>query len=295
MDKTENILWQAKHLSKTNWLQATRLLESEISKGDNNYSLQIELGNIYFNYHVYTKAIKTYQSALTKKPGDKTLIFKLGNSFLSLNEYVLAIAQYEKISTYFPELLYNQAYAYAKIGNLDESIHILKKLIRINKYSQVPYVFLAEIYYTQGKFDLAVKYLTDAEKRFGKQGPISYIKGLAYSNLHNWLKAFIEFNTAEKLNIKSHQLYHSYGLACEKIGKIDRAISFLQKSLILNPSGSACYLDLIRIYLDQDRIFEAYGLIQQAKRNIPFSVPLSILYNQVMQKVNIENTTGNIE
>ncbi len=289
MDNTQKIIWQAKYLSKRNWLQAVRILREEIKNNADSSELHDLLGDIYFRHKLYSKAVSSYQMALRNNKHENRLLFKLGNSFLSLNEYVLAIDKFEKITDTFPELLYNMAYGYAKIGNLEKSISILKRLIKINKISQVPYIFLAEIYYTQSKFDLALKYLIDAERMFGKQGTISYLQGLAYTNLKNWLKAFIEFDNAEKLNISSHQFYHSYGLTCEKIGKIERAILYIKKSISINPSSAACYLDLIRIYLEHDRLTDAYTLITQAKQKVPFSVPLSILYNQVMQKVNIEN------
>lgn len=290
MDAVKNLIWQAKYLGKHNWLQAIIVLQEGIKKHPDTYELYDQLGNIYFNHNVYSKAIKAYQNALRFNPKDEGIHFKLGNSFLSLKEYVLAIDNYDKINIEFPELFYNKAYAFAKIGNLDKSIKLLKRMIKKSNLSQVPYIFLSEIYYTQGKFDLSIKYLIEAERKFGKQGPISYLKGLAFSNLNNWLKSYIAFTEAKKLNTNSYQFYHSYALTCEKIGKIDKAIEYLLHSVKLNASGAASYLELIRIYLNQDRLIEAYSLIQQAKRNIPFSVPLSLLYNQVMQKVKIEQS-----
>jgi len=162
----------------------------------------------------------------------------------------------------------------------------MKKLLEKRSYSEAPYIFMAELLFTRKKFMKALHYLEQAEKYFGKQANLFYLKGLAYYHKGKWLRSYIQLNKADQLKLENHQFYRNYGLVCEKIGKTREAISNLMKSIKLSPASASTYLELIKIYLDHDLIMEAYSIIQHAKRNVPFSISLSLLYNQILQRIN---------
>jgi tetratricopeptide (TPR) repeat protein len=86
--------------------------------------------------------------------------------------------------------------------------------------------------------------------------------------------------------VNSSHFYRNYGLTCEKIGKTLEAVNYLLQSIKLAPMEPVNYIELIRLYLAHDRFMEAYSMVQLAKKNVPFSITLSMLYNQIMDKVN---------
>ncbi|KQC04015.1 MAG: hypothetical protein APR54_02175 [Candidatus Cloacimonas sp. SDB] len=286
MDKIENILLQVKYNKDSQWLKVRNLLLESIKKFQEDVRLKEELADLYMKQKLYVKAIKVYQDILEIEDQDPFIYLKLGNCFLFIKEYILALDYYNKSKLELPEISYNKAYALSKIGDFNGSIKIIKNLLENHSFSETPYIFLAELYFAQKQFDEAIDFLDKAEIRFGKNVDLFYLKGLAYYHKGKWLKSYVELQKAEKMKINNYQFYRNYGLVCEKIGKTDKAISNLLKSVKLSPASATTYMELIQIYLSHNMIMEAYTIIQHAKRNVPFSISLSILYNQILQKIN---------
>ncbi|MBN2461376.1 MAG: tetratricopeptide repeat protein [Candidatus Cloacimonetes bacterium] len=285
MDNIEKILWKAQFQQKKNWLQVRRFLQEALARYPQEKRLYHALADLYFSQQLYARAINVYMDLLDLDDSDDQVNFKIGNCFLSLKEYRLAIDYYEKVKTDFPELTYNKAFAYSKIGKFEESLKIMQEIMSYQIYTELPLIFITELYFALKDYNKAIEYLNKAEVMFGKQGTFHYLRGLAYSHMEKWLQAYLEFQKADKFKLDSYHFYRAYGIACDKIGKTDQAVDHLLKSIKLFPGNSASYLDLIRIYLDNNRIMEAYTLIMHAKKNIPFSISLSLLYNQIMQRM----------
>ena len=107
--------------------------------------------------------------------------------------------------------------------------------------------------------------------------------GLAFSNLNNFLKAYVEFEYAEKLKVSSANFYKNYALACHKIGKTDKAIELLMNGIKLNPFDPIVYIELIQLYMEHDRYIEAFSIAQLSHKNVPYSVTLSMLYDKILK------------
>ena len=50
----------------------------------------------------------------------------------------------------------------SKIGKIDESIKTIKKLLSFKSSSEIPYIFLAELFFSQKKYSKALEYLSKA-------------------------------------------------------------------------------------------------------------------------------------
>ena len=104
--------------------------------------------------------------------------------------------------------------------------------------------------------------------------------------MKNILKAYVEFENAENLMVKSANFYKNYALTCDKIGKTEKAINLLMKGIKLNPFDPIIYIELIQLYIDHDKYEEAFSIAQLSKKNVPYSVILSMLYNKVLKYIN---------
>jgi predicted Zn-dependent protease len=87
------------------------------------------------------------------------------------------------------------------------------------------------------------------------------------------------------MNIRTPHFLKNYGLVCAKIGKISQGIDLLLQSIKLAPTDPGAYIEIIKLYLDQNRFTEAYSIAQHAKKNIPYSITLSMLYDQILMKI----------
>lgn len=280
--KLSNILWQAKTQLKTNWLETKRILQTGLGEFPQNIELLLFLAEVYFSKKLFQKAIAVYHEILIIEPDNDNAIFQIANSFMAINEYKLAIDYYDRLYSNFPELIYNKAFAYSKIGRNEKSIEILENIFNFKISSLLPYIFLAELYFLSGKNEDCIKTLEEAQKIFSKQGNICYLKGLAYYNLKNVLKAYIEFEDAAKLKVKSANFFKNYALTCNKIGKTEKAIELLMDGIKKNPFDPVVYIELIQIYLEHKRYREAFSVAELSQKNVPYSVTLSMLYDKIV-------------
>ncbi len=288
MSNVDNILWQVRYLQNRNWLKARDLLRSSLVDNPENDKLQLALAELYQSQRLYRKAIVEYQKLLSLWDHKDIVHFRIGNCFMALTEYRLALNYYNILPESTPELIYNKAFVLSKLNRTDDAIAVLEKLFQLNYQinSELPYIFIAELLYTHREFEKAVNYLDLAEKTFGKKSSIFYLRGLIFMNLRNWLKSYLEFQNADKLKVDTPHFLKNYGLICARIGKNTQAIDLLLRSIKLAPNDPGAYIEIIKLYLDQNRVMEAYSIAQHAKNNIPYSITLSMLYDQILQKIN---------
>lgn len=287
--KVTNILWKAKMQLNTNWLESKRILQTGLEEFPRNIELLLFLAEVYFSKKLFRKAIGVYHEILKIEPDNENAIFQIANSFMVINEFKLAINYYDRLYDNFPELLYNKAYAYSKVGRNEKSIEILENIFNFKISSLLPYIFLAELYFLAGRHEDSINTLEKAQQKFGKQGNISYLKGLAYYNLKNVLKAYVEFEIASKLKVSSANFYKNYALTCDKIGKTEKAIELLMDGIKKNPFDPVVYIELIQIYLEHDRYGEAFSVAELSKKNVPFSVTLSMLHDKIVLYLDRKN------
>lgn len=285
MKEIQNLIWQAKFEKKSNWIKAVKLLQDYIKEEPNNKQVLAELAEIFLEKKLYKKGIEYYQKILQLTPSNSNALFKIANSYLTLGEHKIALNYYDKIQDYFPESMYNKAIALNRMGKNNESIEILEKLVSSTPTTQLPYFFLIEQYLSKKNYRNAIKYLDIVEKRFGKQGKVFFLRGLSYSNLSNWLHAFVEFQDAQKMKYRTASFYRAFGIACEKIGKTDEAIEKMMESIKIEPFNTFTYVDLINIFLSHDRIIEAFEIAEQAKKISPLSSSISMLYHKIAAKI----------
>ncbi len=285
MNEIDKILWQVRFEEKRNWLKAKRILQKGLRSYPRNKKLVSRLGKLYQAQRLYNKAIEVYLQILQNNPSDEKIIFQLANCYLLQKEYRLALNQLKKINSSFPELHYNRAYAYSKLEYFQQAIAELEQINMDATLNELPIIFQAELNFINRNYEKALKLLDKAEKKFGEKGTIYYLRGLINVNKRHYLKAFVEFKYAEKMRIDNIHFLRNYAYTCEQIGKDNKAIEVLLLCLKKAPFDIKAHIDLGKLYLKLDRVFEAYSIIEQAKRNLPFSVSLAMLLNQIKEKI----------
>jgi len=289
MNKLNKILWQARMQKKTNWLKAKKMLEDATSEFPKEEKLHLALAELFTEKSLHKKAIKHYHKAITLTGQNDMVLFRMGNCFLTLNEFKMALDYYGKVKEEFPEMIYNKAYAYSKIGRLDLSIQLLEEMKKYNLHSEIPLIFLAELYFSQKDYENALLNLDKAERQFGPMAALYYLRALTYSHLDNWLKAYLDFRKAANMQFKTVNFYKNFGTVCQKIGRWQEAITYYQQSIQDDATNAAGYIELLRLYVDHNMIEQAYDLVKLARKSVPFSLTLTLLYSQIIEKMrNIE-------
>lgn len=284
MEAVKEILTKVRYTRKMNWLHAEKLLKENLKRFPQSVELSLELADLYFKKKYYRRSISVSQNALLFSDRDE-FIRNTANCFLALREYHLSLNYFNRVKKETPEQLYNKAIALARLKRLDESIKTAHKVIEYNLKSPVPYILLAELHFNKKEFKKTIYYCDQAESITGLCGDICFLRGMAWMAEKNLLKAYWDFHLGEVFDLKNPDYYRSFGIVCEGIGKTPKAIELLLKAIKLAPGRPGAYLELLRIYLLNNMLEDATDLLQQARDSLPGDFPLTMMYNQIIDRL----------
>ena len=281
LSEINNLIQRATALAKTNWLQAVYLLQEGLKEEPDNYSLIINLGDIYLERQIYEKALSYYIQANSLLPDNPHLLFLIGTCYFSLGEYRIAISYFNRISDPPPEVLYNSALAYAFLGCYQESIEVINEILEVLDDNPFIYFLLIEQYVRIQNYDQAYKTIVIAENKFGKHRQLLLLSALVYGKKGIWLKSyhsFVEYESLGPITNPDHLI--AYANAATNIGLTDRAIEILNRAQKLNPYIGLVYEELIRLLLQKGDYKGARNMLAKAKKYISRFSPILYLFKE---------------
>lgn len=283
MNTLERLLIQIKFQKNINWIQTRRILQKAIRDYPEEKRLHEALGKLYEQQKLYKQAIAAYQQVLRLDPDNSSIHHHIGNCYLYLGENRLAIDSYDRISDTHPELLYNKAFAYARLNKPQVSIIILDKLLKNNPASEGAYYLLCDMLYTQKRYEAILTRMNEAQARFGPSALVFYFRGVAYYHLQKYLNAYVQLQKVEAFSFKHAHYYLTFARVCRNIGKNDLAIEKYHQTIQMSPKDPSPYFELAELYLQNNQISEVHDLLELAKKFLPHSLALSLLNTRALQ------------
>ena len=144
--------------------EAIKLLNGLIERSP-SATLYDHLGDAYTQTHDYAKAEAAYRKAVDLDPTELSHLRGLGQTLLSEEKYPEALSVYQKLS----ELLPDDADTYLRIAQIYRELHQLDKaeenLVKARQFAPGSLEVMyneAMIYESQGRFDDAIRVLSDA-------------------------------------------------------------------------------------------------------------------------------------
>ncbi|MCD6181592.1 MAG: tetratricopeptide repeat protein [Candidatus Cloacimonetes bacterium] len=281
MNKLDRILIQIKFQTDRNWIQMRRLLIETIAEYPEDKRLLVALGKLYERQKLYKKAIDAFQRAVQLDQNDEILHIHIGNGYLFLGEYRLAIDSFDRVQSDSPDVLYNKAFAYARLNKPLVTIEILERLIKLKPTTSAPYFLLCDMLYYQKNYEEILRTMNTVQRNFGPSSLVFYFTGVAYYHQNKYLNSFVELQKAEEFNMDHSHFYLIYAKVCNKIGKTDKAIELLKNSISKYPKDPTAYYDLAQMYLKLNRLADVESLINLAKKFLPHSLAVSLLHNKI--------------
>jgi tetratricopeptide (TPR) repeat protein len=154
--------------------EAIQLLESTTARTP-SATLYDLLGDAYTQTKDYTKAEQAYQKAVELDPSEPNHLRGLGQSLLSEEKYRQALSVYQKLVDVMPDDSDN----YLRLAQIYRELHQLDKaeesLMKAKQYAPGSLDVLyneAIIYESQGRFEDAIRVLTDALARVKSQSAV---------------------------------------------------------------------------------------------------------------------------
>jgi tetratricopeptide (TPR) repeat protein len=144
--------------------EAIKLLE-DMTAHSSSPTLFDLLGDAYTQTHDYAKAEKAYRKAVDLDPSELSHLRGLGQTLLSEEKYPEALAIYQKLADLMPD----DSDVYLRIAQIYRELHQLDKaeenLLKARQYNPGSLEVLyneAMIYESQGRYDEAIRVLSDA-------------------------------------------------------------------------------------------------------------------------------------
>ena len=185
-----------------------------------------------------------------------------------------------------PELqsIWDEARQHIESGNPEKAIEIYKYiLVRYGDdvvAGEYANAYLADLYLTLQKYDLAENHIQKALKIKPENAGYRYILGFAYSYRKQWDKAILEFAAAVKIKPDNGEYLRGLGWAKYSSGKVADGLAILEKARRLAPDNANILTDLAVVSLSLPDMDKAREYAERAVRMDPGNtVAQDVLHN----------------
>jgi tetratricopeptide (TPR) repeat protein len=250
-----------------------------------------DVADYYASSQQLKEAIPLYLRVLELQPDNANAREKLATGFILTNQRGKAVEMLEQIIKQHPEkyqpydllaqVLDEEARSLQRAKRLDEAKAQFAKVaanyeqsLLINPNHAGTYLRLAELLLGPLKdAGRAVKFLTEARRRFPGAPEIVYYLALAQREAKQTQQAVATFEEAlheaeldQDDEIVNAKFYFSYGATAEQAGLYEKAADLLRKSIALDPANAAeAYNYLGYMWADHNmHLEEAEGMIKRA-------------------------------
>ena len=223
-----------------------------------------DVADYYASSQQLKEAIALYLRVLELQPDDANAREKLATGFILTNQRGKAVEMLEQIIKQHPEkyqpydllaqVLDEEARSLQRANRLDEAKATFAKVaanyeqsLLINPNHAGTYLRLAELLLGPLKDpERAVKFLTEARRRFAGAPEIAYYLAIAQREAKQTQQAVATFEEAlheaeldQDNEIVNAKFYFNYGATAEQAGLYEKAADLLRKSIALDPANAA--------------------------------------------------------
>ncbi len=199
-------------------------------------------GKSYFMLGELRKAAEELQAALKLTPNDYDVLYTLGLVYLKQRQFDPAKKVYDRMLLKLgdrPELRILFGRAYRETGFLAEAIEEFKRAVSLDDHFPRVHYYLGLTYLLKD----GVSKLDDAEQEFKVELAshpdeffANYYLGIIYAIQRKWEPAIPLLEKASESQPKNPDPYFYLGEGYQALGKHEKAIEVLRKSIMFNPS-----------------------------------------------------------
>jgi len=211
--------------------QARRIIDFTSSdKPDDLKKVYFLLAMEYAKAENYSEGIKYLKEAQLVSADNPEIHAALGTFYEADGELGEALKEYEKALELSPLALgiYQKlGDVYSRLEEINEAISIYEKALQINNSDYISITNLAQLYYSQGKYNEGLKLLQDCP-------------------------------------VKDARVYYLMGTFFLRLKRMDEAQESLEKAVSIFPNSFISYYLLIHIYGEQEKKDKALSLLNNA-------------------------------
>lgn len=262
------------YLAEKNSIEAKKILEKIIKKGQSLVLPELTLGQLYKEDKEYDKAIELYTQVADKLEGkDRASVLKqLASLYYDIGDYEKAALTFEWVTELVPDdslSAYFAGFIYEYLGQNSKAKEIYERALKFHPtYAQL-LERMAIICLFENKTDEAMEYINKIDPL---ERDIDYYLVLSeiWSKKKEHNKAVIVLIDGLKDNPTDINILYSLAMQYEYLKERNKAIDTVKKALELEPENPIFLNFLGYVYADMNiNLQEAYKLIEKALKQDP--------------------------
>jgi len=246
----------------------------------------------------YNKAYTNINRAIEMKSDTEEYYLLKGNILFQRGNYKDALKTYleaEKIKGNYPALLFNIATTYSKIGDELQENEYYKKAGSSDKVGTIAYRAYSQLgvnYLIRKDFSSAEKYLKLALNINSNDAATRYYLALTYLKQNKNDEALKELTQAETKGGKNTQILEKIAEAYDSLNKIDKSLETYKKALAGRKTNAIILSKIGEIYHRMGKLDEALLYYKKITKNEPLTENARIAY---LNMGNILDDQGNFK
>lgn len=242
----------SKFINKSDLNNAIKNFRRVISDDKNNYVAWYNIARLYFYEGNYSNTRKSLVKTLEINNAFLEAYILYVKSFIVEDKLNEAIEVVNKAKEFMPNnvnVKYLEAYILFKTGKIDESIKEAMDIIRNNPNFTQAYILLGNIYFTQGKLELARLIYIRAIEIKGYNPSLYSNLGLINIDLNEKNEALNNLKNAVEKAPASAYSYLNLSKFYIEAGDYEGAVNQLRVAISINPVFSEAYNNLGLAYM----------------------------------------------
>jgi tetratricopeptide (TPR) repeat protein len=215
-----------------------------LTRGDANAHESAEAGTVLgiaaADLKQNDRSLNAFHKAAALAPGNEENWLNLTRELMELNRYSDAISAVQDGLAANPKsyaLHLRLGAAQLAAGHYAEAEKVFRDLVSAGDPLPTGYVGLAQVLLRTGRAEEASDELGTAQQKLGPNFLISYFRGLAFDRSGKREEAITAFQNALKLDPNNAEAHLSLGKTEMSLGRLDAAITELQGALRLSPNN----------------------------------------------------------
>ncbi len=247
-----------------NFERAEHLFNLALRSLPDDIDLNLGLGILYDQMGAEEKSAAIYLRVLEHAPDNIRARISLGISYALSGEYVNALAQYQYAKRLDPTVENPHQHLgrdYYAEGMFDEAANEFAQAIAEEPEQPAAYFYLMDCYKRLGMLDDAIDVYETIRHRFSRQPELT---SRFYEHFRMFAEVIPLLEQLLKNNPRDVELLVRLTTAYREIGRINDAITTLQRAIAEEPEGAALWTLLAELHYAQAEYAQAVAAAQRA-------------------------------
>lgn len=258
--------------------EAINILHQALEYSEQKDSIYFKIGVYYFNKNDIKSAVKYFNMAIEIDDTVAEYFYHLGLAYYTSEKFEMAEKNLKKAISISDNKIYWILYSNAalKVGNFEDAVGILEKLVEQNPNNDTHKYNLALAYEGIGELEQACKIIEKLLTFNLSSFPMKLYLAKLYEKRGMLESSKILYTDIVNAGFASVETIYEYAVLCARTNETDKAEEILKKLTAQNPKFAMAYKDLGIIYLGRKFFDRAFQNFKKAYELNPKSV--SIVY-----------------